>query len=307
MIETNMQHQQQDTIFQQLSSPHTEAEAQEGVGTGPTITCSICDAMYVPSPQQVLFLQDEQGALEATFMGICHFCFRCRRAACPQCWDEVHGVCGSCVQEAGLPFRASAPPLDGLLFPPAARAAFMPALPQSSSLFVLARNGRFYRETQVKPEPAPTDITTEHSTAAQPAVTRTGASDSQITDRHTDDASIAFDAATIKTGENFATTKDRIDTPAALAVHVKIPAPEDSQETRGREKAPRIAKKAKKASRLELVITWIVLVVVLALIVVIALAEFIPAVNVAIARVTHIDIHGEIAYLVHIVQQLFKR
>jgi hypothetical protein len=55
-------------------------------------------------------------------MGMCHFCFRCRRPACPGCWDDVHGVCGLCAQEAHLPFRAASPPLGHLLFAPARQA-----------------------------------------------------------------------------------------------------------------------------------------------------------------------------------------
>lgn len=55
-------------------------------------------------------------------MGMCHFCFRCRRPACPGCWDDVHGVCGLCAQEAHLPFRAASPPLGKLLFAPARQA-----------------------------------------------------------------------------------------------------------------------------------------------------------------------------------------
>jgi hypothetical protein len=260
MIETNMQ-QQQDTISQQLSHPHPDPQSEAAAGTGPAITCSICDAMHAPSPQQAPFLQYAQGVLEATFMGICHFCFRCRRAACPQCWDEMHGVCGSCVQEAGLPFRASATPLDGLMFPPTAQASLMPSQPQSSSLFVPVRNGRFYSDPPAKLEASHTDITTEHTSAIQPQ-------------------------------------------PVATAIPGKTPLPQD---TRGQEEAPRVVQKAKKASHLEQTLTWIVLVIVVVLVGVIALAEFIPAVNALVARVTHIDIHAEIAYLVHIVQQFFKR
>lgn len=303
MIETNMQQQQQDRLSQQPS--HLNPEAQTRAGTGPTITCSICDAMYAPSPQQAPFLQYAQGTLEATFMGMCHFCFRCRRAACPQCRDEVHGVCGSCVEEAGLSFRAAATPLDGLVFPPTSQASFMASQPQGYSLFVPIRNGRYYSETQVKPEQAPIDITTEHTPAVQPAGAQTGTPGSQRTDGHQDDAKTEINAAA-KTGENHAMDKVQIDTPAAVAIPVKTPSPEDPQDTPQKEEAPRSAKK-KKVSRLELVLTWIVLVIVLVLFAVIALAEFIPAVNVAVARTTHIDIRAEIAYLVHIVQQLFKR
>lgn len=264
MIETNMQPQQQDTISQQqLSHPHPDPRAETVAGTGPTITCSICDAVYAPSLQQAPFLQYAQRALEATFMGMCHFCFRCRRAACPQCWDEVHGVCGSCVQEAGLPFRIAATPFDGLVFPPTAQAPSMPSQPQNGSLLVPLRDGRFHSDLPAMPEPARANITTEHTPAIQ--------------------------------------------SQPAVALSEKTSLPEDSQDTREQAETPRIAKKVRKASRLEQTLTWIVLVIVLALVIVIVLAEFIPAVNAPIARVTHIDIHGEIAYLVHIVQQFFKK
>lgn len=307
MIETNMQPQQQDIISQQPSRPRPDPQSETVAGTGPTITCSICDAVYAPSLQQAPFLQYAQGELEATFMGMCHFCFRCRRAACPQCWDEVHGVCGSCVQEAGLQFRTGATPLDGLLFPPAALASFPPSQPQNTSLLVPVRNGRFYHETQVKSEVPPTDITTEPTPLVQPAVAGIDAPNSQIADRQQDNTSISDSPMPTKTGENLAVDKDLIDTPVAAFIPTRLPSPEESQETSRQGEAQRNAKKAKKVSRLELVLTWIVLVIVLALVVVIALAEFIPAVNAAILHGTHIDIRGEIAYLVHIVQQLFKR
>lgn len=264
MIETNLQQQQQDAISQQLSPPHPGPQIEVATGTGPTITCSICEAMYAPSPQQAPFLQHAQGVLDATFMGVCHFCFRCRRAACPQCWDEVHGVCGSCVREAGLPFRISATPLNGLVFPPTAQASLMPSQPQNSPLFVPVRNGLFYSDPPARPEASRTDITTEPTCAVQ----------SQS---------------------------------AAIALSEKTSLPDDSQDTREQVETPRVVQKAKKASRLEQILTWIVLVIVLILIGVIALAEFIPAINALVARMAHIDIHAEIAYLVHIVQQHFKR
>jgi hypothetical protein len=281
MIETNiLQQQQQDKISKQPSHPEAEAVAETGV----TITCAICDAMYAPSPQQVPFLQYTQGALEATFMGTCHFCFRCRRAACPQCWDDVHGVCGSCVREAGLPFRAGAIPLDGLTFPPTSQPSSLPTQQQqSSSLFVPVRNGRFYSETPARPELAKTDITTAPALAIQPVVAQ-----NSTLDNHTAD-------------------KNQIDPPIAVAIPTKTPVPEAPQDTRKQEETSHTTKKTKRASHLELVFTWIVLVIVLLLVVVTALAEFIPAVNTLVLHVTHIDIHAEIAYLVHIVRQLFKR
>ncbi|TMC14988.1 MAG: hypothetical protein E6J34_23030 [Chloroflexi bacterium] len=87
-------------------------------GTKGTISCSICGAIYEPSSLHGYLLQGPPIALESAFMCMCHFCFRCRRPACPDCWDHVHGICGACVQEARLPFRTQAAPLSGVLFAP---------------------------------------------------------------------------------------------------------------------------------------------------------------------------------------------
>ena len=279
MIETNIQ-QQQDHVSKQpsLHEPGLVVE------TGPTVTCAICDAVYAPSPQQLPFLQYTQGALEATFMGMCHFCFRCRRAACPQCWDDVHGVCGSCVQEAGLPFRARATPLDGLVFSPRLQQPLISHQQQQiACLFNPVCNGRFSTKVQISINQARPDLDTDP--VVQPVIVQTSTPDNHMMDSEQNDTPVAV----------------------AVAIPTKTPLPEASKDAPEQEKTPPIAKKAKQASRLELVFTWIVLVIVLVLVVVIALAEFIPAVNTLVAHVTHIDIHAEIAYLVHIVQQLFKR
>jgi hypothetical protein len=274
MIETNIQ-QQQDHVSKQpsLHEPGLKVEANM------TVTCAICDAVYAPSPQQVPFLQYTQGALEATFMSVCHFCFRCRRAACPQCWDDVHGVCGACVQDARLPFRTAATPLDDLTFPPTPQqSSHQSQQQQAASLFAPIHNGRFSTKTAARPD-------TVTDPAVQPVVAQ----------------AITFD--------NHVRESEQYHTPAAIAaaIPIKTLIPEVPQDTRKQEKKPPIATEAKKTSRLELVFTWIVLVIVLLLVVVIALAEFIPAVNALVAHGTHIDIHAEIAYLVSIVRQLFKR
>jgi hypothetical protein len=270
MIETNTQHQQQGVV-----SLHPSLEALE---RELTVTCGICEAVYVPSPLQLPFLQYAQEVLEATFMGMCHFCFRCRRAACPQCWDSVHGVCGSCVLEAKLPFRVETAPLDGLVFPPPLRQPPTSQQQQVASLFVLVRNGRFSIEKQARTNLATPDIDTDP--AVKPLSLQTVAPDNLVTDDQQSDVAVF------------------------VAAPPKTPLPEVSKDTRKQEKKPRVTK---KASRLELIFTWIVLVIVLVLVVVIALAEYIPAVNALILRVTHIDIHAEIAYVVHVAQQLFKK
>src|SRR3989442_830304 len=102
----------------------TTSQAQEqpvklpSDATASTITCAICSAGYNPSLHNEDLLQATPLALESAFMSLCHFCFRCRRPACPMCWDAVHRICAACVQETGLPFRAQVAPLEGTLFPP---------------------------------------------------------------------------------------------------------------------------------------------------------------------------------------------
>ena len=273
MIETNIQ-LQQDSVSKQPSL-HGPGLVME---VGMTVTCAICDAVYAPSPLQLPFLQYSQGALEATFMSMCHFCFRCRRAACPQCWDDVHGVCGACVQDARLLFRVEATPLDGLTFPPTSQqpASLVSKQQQIASLFVTVGNGRFSMKTPVLPD-------LDRDPVVQPVVAQAITPDYPARD------------------------SEQNETTVVVAIPTKTPLPEALKDTLKKEKTPRIAAKAEKSSRLELVFTWIVLVIVLALVVVIALAEYIPGVNALVVHVTHIDIHAEIAYLVHIVQQLFKR
>jgi hypothetical protein len=78
----------------------------------------ICQALYAPSKQRNDLVQASPIALESAFMSMCHFCFRCRRPACPECWDYVHGLCAACVQDAKLPFRVELPPLEGILVRP---------------------------------------------------------------------------------------------------------------------------------------------------------------------------------------------
>ncbi len=76
-----------------------------------TIACTICSAQYAPSQAHAALIQAPKIALESAFMSMCHFCFRCRRPACPLCWDDVHSICGTCVEEVHLPFRREGEPL----------------------------------------------------------------------------------------------------------------------------------------------------------------------------------------------------
>ncbi|WP_069801406.1 hypothetical protein [Thermogemmatispora onikobensis] len=83
-----------------------------------TVACSTCGAIFAPSHLHPELRLASPAVLEAALMSMSHFCFRCRRAACPECWDHVHRICGACVAELGLPFRREVPPLEGAFFAP---------------------------------------------------------------------------------------------------------------------------------------------------------------------------------------------
>src|SRR5947209_4333605 len=135
MIQTTSSNGQQPE--QTVRSPENERNIPV------VITCTICDAGYGPSPAHQSLLQAPPTVLEAAFMSMCHFCFRCRRPVCPACWDAVHGVCGACVQEARLPFRVEAAPLN-VVFPPSPVHQLHPAEEHTTSqLLVCVRPGRF--------------------------------------------------------------------------------------------------------------------------------------------------------------------
>ncbi len=85
------------------------------------IACTICAAQYAPTQAYAHLLRAQRVVVESAFMSMCHFCFRCRRPSCPLCWDDVHGLCGACVEDVHLPFRQQVAPLplkSGLLLPP---------------------------------------------------------------------------------------------------------------------------------------------------------------------------------------------
>ena len=79
------------------------------------VSCPVCDAVYAPAQSHEYLLHAPMIALESAFMSMCHFCYRCRRPSCSECWDSANGLCGSCVQELALPFRRELTPLMGAL------------------------------------------------------------------------------------------------------------------------------------------------------------------------------------------------
>ena|SRR5579859_7716460 len=118
--------------------------ARRGERTGREVICKICQAVYVPARTHRQLARSPHAVIESAFVSMCHFCFRCRRPACPSCWDDVHGVCGACALEAQLPFRSSVPPLEGMVVSPVERLPLVRVRTVTPPL-VCVRPGRFQR------------------------------------------------------------------------------------------------------------------------------------------------------------------
>jgi len=145
------------------------------------VSCPVCDAVYAPTQSHEHLLQAPAIALESAFMSMCRFCFRCRRPACPACWDAVNGLCGGCVQELALPFRQELAPFAGALPMPATRqTSKIPSLQLASSSDAPLRcvySGRFQQtaddvlaDALVSTDPVPVaqrSIPTEKSSATR--------------------------------------------------------------------------------------------------------------------------------------------
>jgi hypothetical protein len=240
-----------------------------------TITCTICDAVFAPSPMYQSFVQMSAATLENVFTSVCHFCFRCRRLACPECWDTLHSVCGACAQEVNLPFRAETVPLDGAIFSPSRRADTSHAHPSTSTLVCIHR-GRFQIDTASSPK-------------SSPAASKLS-------------ANLPRQLISTSTTGSSPTKKPGKDTHAAAAVYYIPIVPLDAQEpTQEEEPTPPFKSFIKAVER---TMTAIVFTILLIIVLLIILAEFSSTANLQIIRLVHIDIRGEIAYLTYLVRQL---
>ncbi len=231
-----------------------------------TIVCSICQAVYTPSRSHAYLLQAPPIALESAFMSMCHFCFRCRRPSCPACWDDVHGVCGRCTEETGLPFRLEPAPLDGAQSAPS-RTTSTPARTAQSSL-VNIQPGRFQ-----KPLPPPIDS----------IPTRADFTGSRPAPRARRSRSLAID--------EIETRPDQKNRPSSsLDITTAITRPERSQRSR-------------RSIGRTLMLLLLALVIFIALLFIATL--FFPGVNTFIRELLHIDIRTGIAHFWHLLQHLF--
>lgn len=117
-----------------LEKPKTQ------VDTLKVIACPVCRAVYVPFFREKKATQNAMALLETAFLGVCRFCFRCQRPACPQCWNKESNLCASCSQEVQVAFHAALPSFEGLVFSPPL------SLYRESTVdvsFICRRNGRF--------------------------------------------------------------------------------------------------------------------------------------------------------------------
>jgi hypothetical protein len=151
------------SVSRQLISTHSPTDiAAEGI-----ITCAICQAVYAPSRLHAYLLQSPPIALESAFMSMCHFCFRCRRPSCPNCWDTAHSVCGQCAQETHVPFRVEIPPLQGTSYS-SLHARFSTNDHSTPPSLVRVQPRRFQETPPSFNTPSPTQPNSYHPSNLQP-------------------------------------------------------------------------------------------------------------------------------------------
>jgi hypothetical protein len=272
---------------------HLEQSQQTSFsGAKRTVTCVICEAVYAPAQTYEYLAQTSAIALESALMSMSHFCFRCRRPACPQCWDEIHGICGACVQDARLPFRRASSPLNGALFV---------AAPQTQGQsehkrypLVCIRHGRFQR-------PA---TTLRKSTIAPIKPRRPVASS---------DAWAARKVSRVATGAGRPTrelpplSQDDVAEKDTQPVHRENAVLEEKRPHHAEDIIELDTQPVFQGSvwkRIEQIATICISLLLLLLLAAILLALIFPVINTLIASALHIDIRAEIEYLLQLITHL---
>jgi hypothetical protein len=285
--------------------------------------CSICQAVYVPSRAHLRLARASQAAIESAFVSICHFCFRCRRPACPSCWDEVHGICGACTLETKLPFRRSTPSLDGSLpsssnpdrrFNTCFNTCFNIHLPRVHVVappLVCMQGGRFQRE------PLPIETQTTLSMVMVRAI-----SDEIVYDptRRTSLRNIPVSSSLPSSAFRIDVVKDWQVSPerqkeqkrrrvpvATSAVDIAAVAtwPEKGHHHSRAKRRGREREESTWLDRLLSMVIAILLILVVFLFLMITSALVFPSFNTMVIYFLHVDIRAEIAYLLQMIQRLF--
>jgi hypothetical protein len=335
----NMQHARGvDTGVRQCVDASDEDSTMQAE-TLKIISCPICRAVYVPSPRQQAMVRQSADLLETTFLCLCHFCFRCQRPACPQCWSPIHHVCVACGEEAGLPFLMPVPSLEGLILcaPPSARSQRAANQP-----FTCLRNGRFYAPDAVAhPEPPKADLEAprEYASPARPEqqpaardnpLPSTSMSTSaypypswlqEVLGRKADNPSsepLAFEAGrsisaqvapiSARPVQTLAPTSPHTSQPNWAAVAYAVPqfaefppllTNETSQEAEEREDGPG-EESPSVFERIENVLLFITSTLLLAIVCMIVLAVISADMNTFFLHLIHVDIRNEISYLLQL-------
>jgi hypothetical protein len=245
-----------------------------------TITCVICQAVYAPSRLHAYLLQVPPIALESAFMSMCHFCFRCRRPSCPNCWDDVHAVCGQCTRETHVPFRVETPPFAGTshLSAPSNFPIDDHSIPPS---LVPVQPGRF-QETL----PSPMNTASAHASQTPFTVKSPG----------TSVASSPIDIDAIET---------RPDRTGSLDIDTISTRP-DRGESLHRDKIKTRPAHFRSGQQrfIRILIASILLLIVLLLLIIVA-SLLLTNVNLSIYKLLHIDIRAELTSLWHFIRSLF--
>jgi hypothetical protein len=268
-----------------------------------TVTCVICDAVYAPSPAYEYLSLTSAIALESALMSMSHFCFRCRRPACPQCWDEIHGVCGACVQDAHLPFRRASAPLKGALFVAAPQTQGQSE--HKRSPLVCVRHGRFQRPAIAARKSAIAPVRMRRPAASSGAqvgrkVPRatTGRPTRELPPLSQDDIA-EKDTQPIRHEDLAEKDTQPVLREDPTQVDTQSVRPEDIIELDTR---PTVQRSIWR--RIEQTLTVCVSLLLLLLLAAILLALVFPAVNILIASTLHIDIRAEIEYLLQLITHL---
>lgn len=280
-----------------------------------TIACRICDALYTPSQEHTYLLQAPPMVLESALMSMCHFCFRCRRPACPHCWDNIHGVCGECCIEANLPFRAQTAPLRGVIFA-TTRQAQLRRKHATPVRLICIRAGRFQNVASID-----TAETFPLQTAIMPPRIMTSKQKPAEPD-HLEQPQIHPDKQRVQQAPQRRTTID-INQIATRPPYTKTRVEIDEIVTQ----PPRIKKARANAEivprsphvnitaaterpaynfwiNLEHIITTLLLIVLMCIILLILLAMFSIDANTLIQNYLHVDIRAEITALWQLIEQL---
>lgn len=243
-----------------------------------TIACDICRAVYTPSQAHRQLVMAPHNVLESAFMGMCHFCFRCCRAACPECWDAVHSVCASCVREAELPFREQVQPLvnDALSLP---RLEGLEPVKPATPTLICIQHGRFSRQPSLSARASRTSRAVQVKSGRQE---RLGPARVQMAQG----ASLSADAI----------NRSLPQVPTFILSPLYIRLNDATREP--------LSPFRRVLRTVEWVLNVVLLMVLLAIAVAVIAAERSQVANAQIMYLLHVDIRTEIAYLVHLAEQL---